>query len=124
VPGYDRAACAELIGRALALPGGADLVVGSLSGLPGAVAIGARPGRFRSRAGFVELGQWRYAVAASGRLAVAHVVAGIVLAEETLPAATAGDHVAGALGQHLAELGPRGLAEVLSVLEGLSAASA
>ncbi len=123
VPGYDPAASAAVIDRALQLPGGADLVAGSLGAVPGAVVVERRKGVFRSSTGSVQLGRWRYSAADGGRLAAAHVVGGIVLAQESLSAAEAGGHVAEALRLHLVEEGPRILPDVLAVMEGLSSAA-
>lgn len=122
-PVYDPASAAAVIDRALQLVGGADLVVGSLSGVPGAVVTERRKGMFRSAPGSVQLAQWRYSTVPPGRLAAGHVVGGIVLAEDTLPAAAAGAHVAEALRLHLVEEGPRILPDVLSLLEGLVTAA-
>lgn len=121
-PGFDAAASAAIISNALRLPGGADLVVGSLSRVPYAVATPARSGFFRSEPARVQFAEWRYQVVPPGRLSEAHVVQGIVLAEETLGMNEAGWRVARALRQHLLEYGPGVLPEVLATLEGLAIA--
>lgn len=123
VPGYDATACAAAVDAALQLPGGADLVIGSLGAVPAAVVTERRSGMFRSNPGSVQLGQWRYSMGTGGRLLAAHVVGGIVLAEDALPAGVAGAHVAEALRLQLVELGPRILPDVLSVVEGITAAT-
>lgn len=119
VPGYDATSTAAVITRALQLPGGADLIVGSLSGLEGALATPGRSGRFRSEPPRVQLAEWRYESVPPGRLAASHVVGGIVLAEQTLNVAEAGWHVARSLRQHLIDNGPVAVHDVLAMLEGL-----
>lgn len=120
---FDVAQATAIIDRALALVGGAELVVGSLATIPGAQRTLARKGVFRSNPEQVLVGQWRYEVTADGRLAAGHVVAGIVLAELTLPADEAASQVAHALAQHIADLGTRIVPVVRSVLEGLAVAA-
>lgn len=122
VPGFDASASAATISRALQLPGGAELVVGSLAAIHGVMATPARQGRFRSEPARALVAQWRYEAVPPGRLAESHVVAGIVLAEETLSVAEAGWRLARALRQHLLEFGPAVLPDILAVLEGLTVA--
>jgi hypothetical protein len=121
-PGFDAAESAAVISRALRLPGGADLVVGSLSSLPYVVASPGRSGFFRSEPARVQLAEWRYQAVPPARLAEGHVVQGIVIAEETLGFNEAGWRVSRALRQHLLEYGPGMLDEVLAMLEGLAIA--
>jgi hypothetical protein len=116
MPGYDRSWSAEVVTAALQMPGGADLVTGSLRVVPGATVSQPRSGIFGPKAASVQLGDWR--------LMVSHVVGGIVLAERELPPAEAGAHVAMALSLQLGEYGARILPDVLAVLEGLSIACA
>lgn len=120
--GFDASASAATISRALQTPGGPDLVVGSLSSLPGVVATPGRSGRFRSEPARVLVAQWRYHAVPPGRLAESHVVGGIVLAEETLSMGEAGWRVARALRQHLLECGSAVLPDILAMLEGLDVA--
>ena len=120
---FDAAAATAVLGRALRLVGGAELVVGSLASIPGAERTPARKGMFRSNPEQVLVGQWRYEVARDGRLSAGHVVAGIVLAELTLPADDAAPHVAAALGQHIADRGALIVPAVRSMLEGLAVAA-
>ncbi len=122
-PSFSTATTAAVVTRALQTAGGADLVVGSLSGIPGCVATAGRSGRFRSEPPRVQLAQWRYQAVPPNRLAASHIVGGIVLAEETLSSTEAGWHVARALREHLAEFGPPALHDVLAALEGLAVAS-
>jgi hypothetical protein len=60
---------------------------------------------FRSQPERVEIGDWRYEVAKDGRLLAAHLVNGIVFAEETLAADAVGPHLARALSQVVAAWG-------------------
>ena len=122
-PSYDAAGAADVLSRALALAGGPELVVGSLRTLPGAVRTAERRGMFRSNPEQVLVGQWRYEATRDGRLAAAHVVGGIVLAELTLPAGEAPFHVAASLGAHVADHGARIVPAVRSMLEGLAVAA-
>ncbi len=120
---YDADGAADILARALALVGGPGLVVGSLGSLPGAVRTAERRGMFRSNPEQVLVGQWRYEVTRDGRLAAAHVVGGIVLAELTLPADEAPRHLAASLGAHVADHGARIVPAVRSMLEGLAVAA-
>lgn len=120
--GYDALTAARVISGALALPGGAGLVIAVLGKLPAVSHTAAHKSLFRSSPEQVEIGQWRYTASRDNRLRVAHVVNGIVLAEHPLPATAAGDHVAGALGQHVDEHGSRIVPEVAAALAGLTAA--
>lgn len=121
--GYDPAAAVDVLDRALALPGGTDLVIGALAGLPYAGHTPARKRMFSTTPEQVQLGQWRFTAAADGRLLAAHVVAGIALSEERVDVDDAGARVAAAIGQYLAEQGVRQWPEVQAVLSGLAAAS-
>jgi hypothetical protein len=123
LPAFDRAHCAAVVTRALQVPGGSELVTGSLTGVPGAVVGRRRSGLFGASPGQVQIADWRYAPAASSRLAVAHVVGGVVIAESVMRPSEAGAHVAMVLSRQLAEYGPRVLPEILAVLEGLSVAA-
>jgi hypothetical protein len=122
-PEYDRAVAATVIGRVLALPGGAELVTSSFAQIPGAVVTQARAGMFGPRLSSVQLGQWRYTPAAACRVSVAHVVGNVVLSEDVLPPAAAAQHMTAAVGQHISDFGAYILPEVLALLEGLAVAS-
>lgn len=78
------------IGTTLAGPGGVGLVLRVFCGVPGVILIPARRGFFRSQPERVQIGDWRYEVTPDGRLSAAHVVNGIVLAEEVLAAGAVG----------------------------------
>lgn len=121
--GFDRAHCAAVVTRALQLPGGPELVTGSLSGVPGVVVTRRRSGLFGGPSLSVQLAHWRYEPANPGRLSIAHVVEGTVLAENVTPPVEAGAHVAMALHLLLNERGPRVLPDILGLLEGLTVAA-
>jgi hypothetical protein len=87
------------VGSAHSGPGGAALVITVLSAVPGVVHTAARRGLFRSSSEHLQIGDWRYEVAPDGRLRAAHVVEGVVIAEETLPNDSVGSHLTRALEQ-------------------------
>jgi hypothetical protein len=122
-PEYDRAVAATVIGRVLALPGGADLVTSSFAQIPGAVVTQARSGMFGPRVSSLQLGVWRYTPAPACRVTVAHVVGNVVLSEDELPPAAAAQHITAAVSQHIADFGNYIVPDVLSLLEGLAVAS-
>jgi hypothetical protein len=99
----------ERVSRAVALavarPGGVALVLSVFGGLPGVVRIPGRRGLFQSQPERIQIGDWRYEVAQDGRLCAAHVVNGIVIAEETLNADAVGPYIARSLGQVVARHG-------------------
>ena len=119
-PQFDRAHCARVVTRALQLPGGSELVTGSLCGIPGAIV---RRRRKKPSTVNVQLADWRYRAEPSGRMAVAHVVGGYVVAENVMAPPEAGAHVAMVLSRHLSEYGPRMLPDILALLEGLTVAA-
>jgi hypothetical protein len=75
------------------------------AGLPGVVHTPARRGLFRSSPERIQIGDWRYEVAHDGRLMAAHMVNGVVIAEDMLIAAAVGPHIARSLGQIVARYG-------------------
>ncbi|WP_055402160.1 MULTISPECIES: DUF5073 family protein [unclassified Mycobacterium] len=111
----------QVIGAALAGPGGVGLVLRVFCGVPGVILVPARRGFFRSQPERVQIGDWRYEVTADGRLSAAHVVNGIVLAEEVLAAGAVGPHIARALGQLVNSYGPTIMPNVDAALEVLEA---
>jgi hypothetical protein len=121
--GYDHERVSRAVGAALAGPGGVGLVVKVFCGLPGVILTPARRGLFRSQPERIQIGAWRYEVTQDGRLSAAHVVNGIVLAEEVLAAAAVGPHVARALGQVVNSYGPPVMPNVNAALEMLEDAS-
>lgn len=123
-PAFDGAACAATVTKALQLPAGSELVVGSLRSIPGARATSRRSTLSAGPAiASVQLGPWRYQSAPDGRLEIGHVVDGVVLSEHAAAPREGGAHVAMAIGQLLADRGPAILPDVLAVLEGLVVAS-
>lgn len=97
--GFDHDRVSRAIGAALAGPGGVGLVLRVFCGVPGVILVPARRGFFRSQPERIQIGDWRYEVTVDGRVSAAHLVNGIVLAEEVLAAGAVGPHVARALGQ-------------------------
>jgi len=120
--GYDRGRVSHAVGTALAGPGGVGLVVKVFCGLPGVVLTPARRSLFRSQPERIQIGDWRYEVTHDGRLRVAHVVNGIVLAEEVLAAGAVGLHIARALEQVVSSYGPTVMPNINAALEALEAA--
>jgi hypothetical protein len=104
--GFDHDRVGHAIGAALAGPGGVGLVVKVFGGVPGVVVTPARRGLFRSQPERIQIGDWRYQLATDGRLSAAHLVNGIILAEEVLAAGVVGPHIARALGQVVSRYGP------------------
>lgn len=119
--GLDHERVGHAIGTTLAGPGGVGLVLRVFCGVPGVILIPARRGFFRSQAERVQIGDWRYEVTPDGRLSAAHVVNGIVLAEEVLAAGAVGPHIARALGQLVSSYGPTIMPNIDAALEVLEA---
>jgi hypothetical protein len=119
---FDHERVSHAIGSALAGPGGVALVVKVFCGVPGVVLVPARRGVFRSQPERIQIGDWRYELTADGRLSAAHVVNGIVLAEEVLAAGAVGPHVARALGQLVSSYGPTIVPNIDAALEVLESA--
>ncbi|BBZ44199.1 DUF5073 family protein [Mycobacterium parmense] len=103
--GFDHDRVVRVVGGALAGPGGVALVVKVFCGVPGVTLVPARRGVFRAQPERIQIGDWRYEVTADGRLSAAHVVNGIVLAEEVVAAAMVGPHITRALGQLVTSYG-------------------
>src|ERR1700733_1946484 len=117
---HERASLA--IGAALGGPGGVGQVVRVFCGVPGVILTPARRGFFRSQAERVQIGDWRYELTGDGRLSAAHVVNGIVLAEDALAAGAVGPHIARALQQVVSSYGPTILPNIDAAVEVLEAA--
>jgi|SRR5271167_563665 len=117
--GFERDRVSHAIGAALSGPGGAGLVVRVFCGIPGVILTPARRGFFRSQPERIQIGDWRYELTPDGRLGAAHVVNGIVLAEEVLAAAAVGPHIARALGQLVSHYGPSIIPNIDAALEAL-----
>jgi hypothetical protein len=104
-------------------PGGIALAVNVFVGIPGVVHAPAKRGMFRSEPERILIGDWRYEVARDGRLHAAHVVNGIVIAEETLAAGVVGSHVTRALAQIAARYGQAALPAIDAAVDALDAGS-
>lgn len=122
-PGYDARSAAGIISGTVDSPGGPGMLVSMLAGLPAVLHTPARKGLFRSGPEQVQLGSWRYQVSPDGRLHAAHVVGGIVLADQTLSPAAAGGHVAAAIGEHVTAHGSQVLPHVDAMLTVLAGSS-
>ncbi len=117
---FDAERVSHTINAALAGPGGIGLVVSVLAGLPGVAHSPARRGVFRSQPARIHIADWRYEVTADGRLSAAHVVNGIVIAQEILLANAVGPHLARSLGQAVARYGAAILPNIEAAVEVLS----
>jgi hypothetical protein len=117
--GFDHERVSCEIGAALAGAGGVGLVLKVFSGVPGVLLSPARRGLFRSQPERMQIGDWRYEVTPDGRLSAAHLVNGIVLAEEILAAGMVGPHIARALGQVVSSYGPTIVPNIDAALEAL-----
>ncbi|MBV8967406.1 MAG: DUF5073 family protein [Mycobacteriaceae bacterium] len=120
---YDPERVSRAVAEALAGPGGVALVLGVFAGVAGVVHIPAQRGLFRSRPERILIGDWRYEMTNDGRLSAAHVVNGIVIAEETLAAAAVGPHVARAVGQVVTRYGATVVPHVEAAVEALNAST-
>ncbi len=118
---FDHERASRAIGAALAGPGGVGQVVRVFCGVAGVILTPARRGFFRSQPERVQIGDWRYELTADGRLSAAHVVNGIVLAEEALAAGAVGPHIARALQQVVSSYGPTILPNIDAAVEVLEA---
>jgi hypothetical protein len=108
------------VSLALARPGGVAVVVNVFGGLAGVVRTPARRGLFQSQPERIQIGDWRYEVTRDGRLRAAHVVNGIVIAEETLNAEALGPHIARSLEQLVARYGASMVPKIDAATQALS----
>ncbi|MFF2556580.1 DUF5073 family protein [Nocardia sp. NPDC058058] len=114
---FDAEHAARVIGAALHGPGGVAMVFTVFAGVPGAVRTPAKRGVFRSEPERLQLGSWRYEVTGDQRVRAAHVVNGIVLAEDVLIAAAVGPHVARALSDLVTGFGEPAVPRIAAALE-------
>ncbi|MFN8073033.1 MAG: DUF5073 family protein [Mycobacterium sp.] len=121
--GLDHHRVSKTVSGALSGPGGVALVVKIFAGLPGVTHTPARRGLFSKSPERIQIGDWRYELASDGRLRVAHLVHGIVIAEESLDAAVVGPHISRALGQVVNQYGETILPSIDAALEALSASN-
>lgn len=117
---FDHDGVSRVVGEALSGPGGVGLVLTVFAGLPGVIHTPAQRGLFSKSPERLQIGDWRYEVGRDGRLVAAHVVNGIVLAEEPLNAAAVGPHVSRALGQIVNQFGEAVLPNIDAALQVLS----
>jgi hypothetical protein len=119
---FDAERVSRAISAALSGPGGVGLVVSIFAGVAGVTRTAARRGVFRSQPERIQIGDWRYEVTKDGRLAAAHLVNGIVIAEDVLLANAVGPHIANALGQQVARYGAGIIPHIDAAVEVLNAA--
>lgn len=119
--GFDAARVRDAVAEALTGPGGIALVVTVFGAVPGVEHTPARRGRFRSAPERVEIGDWRYEVARDGRLGAAHVVGGVVIAEDVLDAGAVGPHIARALEQIVSRYGATAVPHIDAAVDALIA---
>jgi hypothetical protein len=120
---FDPDRVSRAIGAALSGPGGVGLVLKVFCAVPGVILVPARRSFFRSQPERVQIGEWRYEVTADGRVGAAHLVNGIVLADEVLAAGAIGPHLARALGQLVRNYGPTIMPNLDAALEVLETGS-
>ncbi|MGB6208106.1 DUF5073 family protein [Mycobacterium sp.] len=120
---FDAERVSRTVAGALAGPGGIALVINVFAGLPGVAHTPARRGVFRSQAARLQIGDWRYEVTRDDRLRAAHVVGGIVIAEEVLLADAVGPHLARSLGQIVARYGSAVIPNIDAAVDALSASA-
>jgi len=121
--GLDHHRVSAAVSGAMSGPGGAGLVITVFAGLPGVTHTPARRGLFSSSPERLQIGDWRYELGPDGRLRAAHLVNGIVIAEESLTAAAVGPHLSRSLGQVVDRYGESILPNVEAALDALSAAT-
>jgi hypothetical protein len=102
---FDADRVSRTVSAALSGPGGVALVVNVFAGLPGVLHTPARRGLLRSQPERIQIGDWRYEISRDGRLMAAHMINGIVIAEDILLANDVGPHISRALGQIVARYG-------------------
>jgi hypothetical protein len=123
MPGLDHERVARTVATALSGPGGVALVVNVFAGLPGVSHTPAQRRIFRSVPESIQIADWRYDVASDGRLRAAHVVHGVVLAEETLNAGAVGPHIARALAQIAAQFGESVVPSIDAAVDALASSA-
>jgi uncharacterized protein DUF5073 len=121
VAGFYPERVSRTVALAVARPGGVALVLSVFGGLPGVVRTPGRRGLFQSQPERIQIGDWRYEVAQDGRLRAAHVVHGIVIAEETLNADAVGPYIARSLAQLVARYGATIVPNIDAATEALDA---
>ncbi|AYF74605.1 DUF5073 domain-containing protein [Nocardia yunnanensis] len=117
---FDPESATRAIDAALGGPGGLGLVFTVFAGVPGVTRTPPRKSMFRADPERVQIGSWRYEVTRDQRIRAGHVVGGIVLAEELLPAAALAPHLARALAEIASSYGPPALPHLTAALEVLA----
>lgn len=117
--GLDSDEVSRVVTASLSGPGGVALVVNVFARVPGVIHVPARRGLFRSEPERIQIGDWRYELAKDGRLHAAHVVNGVVIAEETLAAGVVGPHVTRALEQVVTRYGETAVPSIQAAVEAL-----
>lgn len=117
--GLDSDEVSRVVTASLSGPGGVALVVNVFARVPGVIHVPARRGLFRSEPERIQIGDWRYELAKDARLHTAHVVNGVVIAEETLAAGVVGPHVARALEQVVTRYGATAVPSIQAAVEAL-----
>lgn len=117
----DHARVSSVVSHAFSGPGGVALVVRVFAGIPGVIHTEAQRRLFSRSPERIQIGDWRYEVTSDGRLLAAHVVNGIVIAEEPLDAAAVGPHISRALGQIVNQFGEAIVPNIDAALQVLSA---
>lgn len=120
---FDPEELSRVVAASLSGPGGVALVVNVFAGLPGVNHTPARRGLFKSEPERIQIGDWRYEVARDGRLHAAHVVGGVVIAEETLIAGVVGPHLGRAVEQIVTRYGPETIPSIDAAVDALRASS-
>lgn len=117
---FDAERASRTIAAALAGAGGVGLVVKVFAGLTGVVHTPAKRGLFRSHPERIQIGDWRYEVTHDGRLLAAHMVNGVVIAEDILVADAVGPQIARSLGQIVARYGSTVIPNINAAVEVLA----
>jgi hypothetical protein len=117
--GLDSDEVSRVVTASLSGPGGVALVVNVFARVPGVIHVPARRGLFRTEPERIQIGDWRYELAKDGRLHGAHVVNGVVIAEETLAAGVVGPHVTRALEQVVTRYGETAVPSIQAAVEAL-----
>ena len=117
--GLDSDEVSRVVTASLSGAGGVALVVNVFARVPGVIHVPARRGLFRSEPERIQIGDWRYELAKDGRLHGAHVVNGVVIAEETLAAGVVGPHVTRALEQVVTRYGETAVPSIQAAVEAL-----
>ncbi|TSD99327.1 DUF5073 domain-containing protein [Skermania sp. ID1734] len=118
---FDQDHAAAVIGSAIQGAVGPAGVLGLFAVVPGAVRTPARRRWLGTEPERLQLADWRYEVTDDRRVRAAHVVHGIVLAEQVLAAGEVGPHLARALAAVSHQYGAEAAAQISAALEVLEA---